>query len=188
MVHYPEIGDSQLSEGSEEAEEEEGMEEEDEEDEDCEGEDEDDEGEDEDELKKKKGGDSQTKKVAMCAGIGSFCDPPEAQGLAHFLEHMLFMGSTEFADEKEYDSYLSKHGGCLNAYTEVEHTCYHFEVKREFLKGALTRFSQFFVSPLVKIEAMERELQAVDSGACYSCLSLLISVFPFKKCPSFAKQ
>ncbi|PQM40259.1 nardilysin-like [Prunus yedoensis var. nudiflora] len=115
--------------------------------------------------RKGKGDASQTKKAAaaMSIGIGSFSDPIEAQGLAHFLEHMLFMGSTEFPDENEYDSYLSKHGGSSNAYTEAEHTCYHFEVKWEFLKGALRRFSQFFVSPLVKIEAMEREVQAVDS-------------------------
>ncbi|KAH9668337.1 nardilysin-like [Citrus sinensis] len=99
----------------------------------------------------------------MCVGMGSFCDPVEAQGLAHFLEHMLFMGSTEFPDENEYDSYLSKHGGSSNAYTETEHTCYHFEIKREFLKGALMRFSQFFISPLMKVEAMEREVLAVDS-------------------------
>ncbi|KAL3829021.1 hypothetical protein ACJIZ3_017823 [Penstemon smallii] len=99
----------------------------------------------------------------MCVGMGSFVDPNEAQGLAHFLEHMLFMGSTDFPDENEYDSYLSKHGGSSNAYTETEHTCYHFEVKREFLKGALTRFAQFFVSPLIKAEAMEREVLAVDS-------------------------
>ncbi|KAH9716769.1 nardilysin-like [Citrus sinensis] len=76
---------------------------------------------------------------------------------------MLFMGSTEFPDENEYDSYLSKHGGSSNAYTETEHTCYHFEIKREFLKGALMRFSQFFISPLMKVEAMEREVLAVDS-------------------------
>ncbi|XP_050368323.1 nardilysin-like [Argentina anserina] len=182
LVHDPEIGEAQLPKGAEqteqaeEEEEEEDKDEDDEEDdddgdddeeddEDSEGEDE--EGEEEDELTKKmkKGGDSQTKKAAaaMCVGIGSFSDPPEAQGLAHFLEHMLFMGSTEFPDENEYDSYLSKHGGSSNAYTEAEHTCYHFEVKPEFLKGALTRFSQFFVSPLVKTEAMEREVQAVDS-------------------------
>ncbi|XP_052184105.1 nardilysin-like [Diospyros lotus] len=112
-----------------------------------------------------KGGASQTKQAAaaMCVGIGSFSDPLEAQGLAHFLEHMLFMGSTDFPKENEYDSYLSKHGGSSNAFTEVEHTCYHFEVKREFLKGALRRFSQFFISPLVKAEAMDREVQAVDS-------------------------
>ncbi|KAF6174379.1 hypothetical protein GIB67_027850 [Kingdonia uniflora] len=62
-----------------------------------------------------------------------------------------------------YDSYLSKHGGFSNAYTEAEHTCYYFDVNREFLNGALKRFSQFFISPLVKAEAMERELEAVDS-------------------------
>ncbi|GMG98165.1 hypothetical protein Nepgr_000005 [Nepenthes gracilis] len=108
---------------------------------------------------------SKTKKAAaaMCVGMGSLSDPYEAQGLAHFLEHMLFMGSMEFPDENEYDSYLSKHGGSSNAYTEMEYTCYHFDVEGEFLYGALRRFSQFFISPLVKNEAMERELLAVDS-------------------------
>ncbi|CAM8952611.1 unnamed protein product [Rhodiola kirilowii] len=130
--------------------------------------DDDDEEDDGEEDEKEDAGDksaSQTKKAAaaMCVGMGSFLDPEEAQGLAHFLEHMLFMGSTGFPDENEYDSYLSKHGGFSNAYTETERTCYHFEVKPEYLEGALKRFSQFFVAPLVKTEAMERELLAVDS-------------------------
>ncbi|XP_048324468.2 nardilysin-like isoform X2 [Ziziphus jujuba] len=173
IVHDPEIypdGPPQHSEAEDmecedddcDGEESEDCEDEDEEDED----DEEDEGEEDNEVKGKgKGVAAQTKKAAaaMCVGVGSFSDPFEAQGLAHFLEHMLFMGSTDFPDENEYDSYLSKHGGSSNAYTETEHTCYHFEVKREFLKGALRRFSQFFVSPLVKIEAMEREVLAVDS-------------------------
>ncbi|KAK9128212.1 hypothetical protein Syun_017009 [Stephania yunnanensis] len=42
--------------------------------------------------------------AAMCVGMGSFSDPAEAQGLSHFLEHMLFMGSTEFPDENEVSS------------------------------------------------------------------------------------
>ncbi|PRQ34787.1 putative insulysin [Rosa chinensis] len=113
-----------------------------------------------------KGGDgaseTKTAAAAMCVGIGSMSDPVEAQGLAHFLEHMLFMGSTKFPIENEFGSYLSKNGGWSNAYTEAEQTCYYFVVKREFLKGALSRFSQFFVSPLMKREAMERELQAID--------------------------
>ncbi|PRQ34797.1 putative insulysin [Rosa chinensis] len=135
-----------------------------EEEEDCEAVEE--EKEEEGDVKRKEeGGASETKKAAaaMCVGIGSFSDPLEAQGLAHFLEHMLFMGSTKFPDENEYASYLSKHGGSSNAYTEAEHTCYYFDVKREFLKGALERFSQFFVSPLMKSEAMAREVQAIDS-------------------------
>ncbi|KAJ4878926.1 Insulinase (Peptidase family M16) family protein [Raphanus sativus] len=172
LIHDPDIypegfpadGQIQMDEDDEEDGEEEEEEEEDSDGsyEDDEDDEEDEEG-DEDEVEGK--GDHQTKKAAaaMCVAMGSFLDPPEAQGLAHFLEHMLFMGSTEFPDENEYDSYLSKHGGSSNAYTEMEHTCYHFEVKREFLQGALKRFSQFFVAPLMKTEAMEREVLAVDS-------------------------
>ncbi|XP_065881361.1 nardilysin-like [Euphorbia lathyris] len=181
------LGNSQDKRGVKEEEEAEddddgddGMEDDDDEDDEMEDDDEDDEGEEEedDEEEEEEGevggtgkgkgkgkGSSQTKKAAaaMCVAMGSFSDPVEAQGLAHFLEHMLFMGSTDFPDENEYDSYLSKHGGSSNAYTEAEHTCYHFEVKPDFLEGALRRFSQFFVSPLVKMEAMEREVLAVDS-------------------------
>jgi nardilysin len=190
LIHDPDIYPEgsvpdQIDEDDEDGEEEDsdGSSEDDDDDEDDEedGEgDEEDEDEDEDEVKGK--GDHQTKKAAaaMCVSMGSFLDPPEAQGLAHFLEHMLFMGSTEFPDENEYDSYLSKHGGSSNAYTEMEHTCYHFEVKREFLQGALKRFSQFFVAPLMKTEAMEREVLAVDSGL--SCLfRTLISLFEIIK-------
>ncbi|KAK3147314.1 hypothetical protein QOZ80_3BG0280840 [Eleusine coracana subsp. coracana] len=132
----------------------------------VEGEEDEEEDEGEPKRRKEKGGAEPVVKkaaAAMCVGMGSFADPPKAQGLAHFLEHMLFMGSSEFPDENEYDSYLSKHGGASNAFTETEYTCYHFEVKREHLKGALDRFSQFFISPLVKAEAMDREILAVDS-------------------------
>ncbi|KAK0597364.1 hypothetical protein LWI29_024553 [Acer saccharum] len=173
LVHDPEIysddaiGNSKaLQNNTEDEEDEDDDEYESEDDEDDDEMDEDEEEEEEEEEgKEKRDSSSQTKKAAaaMCVGMGSFLDPVEAQGLAHFLEHMLFMGSTEFPDENEYDSYLSKHGGSSNAYTETEHTCYHFEVKPEFLKGALMRFSQFFISPLMKMEAMEREVLAVDS-------------------------
>jgi nardilysin len=57
--------------------------------------------------------------AAMAVGVGSFSDPAEMQGLSHYLEHMLFMGSEKFPDENEYDSFLSKHGGSSNAFTEL---------------------------------------------------------------------
>jgi nardilysin len=55
----------------------------------------------------------------MAVGIGSLSDPLHLQGLSHYLEHMLFMGSEQWPDENEYDSYLTKHGGSSNAYTEL---------------------------------------------------------------------
>ncbi|CAO2840084.1 unnamed protein product [Amaranthus hypochondriacus] len=180
VVHDPEIyppsenltTDGECTEEDEEQDDDDGDDlDEDYDDDEEEDDDEDDEDSDDEEddggSKRSKGkkASSQTKKAAaaVCVGMGSFADPYEAQGLAHFLEHMLFMGSAEFPDENEYDSFLSKHGGASNAYTEAEHTCYHFDVKREFLRDALRRFSQFFISPLVKAEAMEREVLAVDS-------------------------
>ncbi|XP_027334300.1 nardilysin-like [Abrus precatorius] len=178
LVHDPEIypegppkhvqNDDEVEDDDDDGDEEEEEEEDDDDDEEDEYEEEGDDDGVQSEVEGReqvKGAAAQSKKAAaaMCVGIGSFSDPYEAQGLEHFLEHMLFMGSEEFPDENEYDSYLSKHGGSSNAYTETEYTCYHFEVKREFLKGSLRRFSQFFISPLVKMEAMEREVLAVDS-------------------------
>lgn len=55
----------------------------------------------------------------MAVGVGSFSDPLELQGLSHYLEHMLFMGSEKYPDENEYDSFLTKNGGSSNAFTEL---------------------------------------------------------------------
>lgn len=57
--------------------------------------------------------------AAMAVGVGSFADPSDMQGLSHYLEHMLFMGSAEFPGESEYTDYLAQHAGTSNAYTEA---------------------------------------------------------------------
>jgi nardilysin len=46
---------------------------------------------------------------------------------------------------------------------QAEQTCYHFDVQPSSLKGALDRFAQFFVAPLVLEGALEREVNSVDS-------------------------
>eukprot|EP00878_Enallax_costatus_P039143 GHUV01044684.1.p1 GENE.GHUV01044684.1~~GHUV01044684.1.p1 ORF type:complete len:210 (+),score=62.21 GHUV01044684.1:129-758(+) len=89
--------------------------------------------------------------AALAVSVGSFSDPSEMPGLSHYLEHMLFMGSEKFPDENEYDSYLTKHGGASNAFTELEFTNYHFDVAPGALHGALDRFAQFFVAPLFQV-------------------------------------
>ena len=106
-----------------------------------------------------------TKKAAaaMCVCTGSFSDPENIPGVSHFLEHMLFMGSEAYPSENEYDSFLSKNGGSSNAYTDTECTNYYFDVQPKGLYGALQRFSAFFVSPLCRADAVDREVQAVES-------------------------
>ena len=62
---------------------------------------------------------------AMSVGTGSGADPPHRQGLAHFLEHALFLGSTQHPDQHAYAAFLAAHGGSANAYTSEEETSVH---------------------------------------------------------------
>ncbi|KAJ2083683.1 metalloprotease [Coemansia sp. RSA 988] len=101
--------------------------------------------------------------AAMDVNVGSLADPPEFQGLAHFCEHLLFMGTEKYPKENDYNEYLSAHGGYANAYTDLEDTCYYFELTYDALEGALDRFSQFFIDPLFTADCTDREVRAVDS-------------------------
>ena len=101
--------------------------------------------------------------ASMAVDVGSLMDPPEVQGLAHFLEHMLFLGTEKYPDVEAYGEYLSQNGGYSNAYTARDHTNYHFQIFPDALEGALDRFSQFFVAPLFTEEFTQREINAVDS-------------------------
>jgi nardilysin len=127
--------------------------------------DDDDDNEDDDDDDKSEGHDRGLRNAAaaMVVGVGSMSDPPECQGMAHFLEHLLFMGSNKYPEENAYDAFMSKHGGSDNAYTELEYTVYHFEIPQENLAKALDMFAQFFTSPLMLESSVERELNSIES-------------------------
>jgi insulysin len=101
--------------------------------------------------------------AALDVNVGHFSDPEEAPGLAHFCEHMLFLGTEKYPDEAEYNAYLNQNGGMSNAYTSMENTNYYFDVKQEFFEGALDRFAQFFIKPLFDQDSTDRELNAIES-------------------------
>lgn len=60
--------------------------------------------------------------VSLSVRVGHWSDPKAVPGLAHFCEHMLFMGNATYPDENEWEVYLSDHGGASNAFTDAEHT------------------------------------------------------------------
>ncbi|XP_060100309.1 nardilysin-like [Heteronotia binoei] len=99
--------------------------------------------------------------LAIC--IGSFCDPDDLPGLAHFLEHMVFMGSEKYPDENGFDTFLKKHGGTDNASTDTERTVFQFDIQKKYFKEGLDRWAQFFIHPLMIKDAIHREVEAVDS-------------------------
>lgn len=101
--------------------------------------------------------------AAMDVNVGFLSDPKEVYGLAHFCEHMLFLGTKKYPNENDYNKFLSEHGGSSNAATYLDHTLYYFDIIPEKLSQALDRFSQFFISPLFTESATEREINAVNS-------------------------
>ena len=109
--------------------------------------------------------DPRTDKAAasLDVNVGSGSDPENRQGLAHFLEHMLFLGTKKYPNPGEYKDFISEHGGGQNAYTSFDHTNYFFDIDKDYLEPALDRFAQFFVAPLFNERYVTRERQVVYS-------------------------
>lgn len=106
-----------------------------------------------------------TTSVVVTVNIGSLAEDKELkfQGLAHFLEHMLFLGSKKYPGIDTYNNLISSNGGTSNAYTENTRTTYHFSIYNNVLDNALDIFSRFFIDPLFDIDSVNKELNAVHS-------------------------
>lgn len=101
--------------------------------------------------------------ASLDVNVGSGSDPEGREGLAHFLEHMLFLGTEKFPDAAEYKEFTAAHGGRDNAYTSYDHTNYFFDIDKDHLEPALDRFSQFFIAPTFTPKYVSRERQVVHS-------------------------
>ena len=94
---------------------------------------------------------------------GSLHDPDNRQGLAHFFEHMLFIGTKKYPEPDSFQNFINANGGGTNAYTSSDHTNYFFDIKNSAFKEGLDRFAHFFINPLLSDEYVDREKNAVHS-------------------------
>lgn len=101
--------------------------------------------------------------ASLSVDIGSGANPKDRAGLAHFLEHMLFLGTDKYPQPGEYKDFISRHGGGDNAYTAFNETNYFFNVDAGFLQPTLDRFAQFFIAPRLNPEYVDREREVVHS-------------------------
>lgn len=101
--------------------------------------------------------------MSLSIQVGSFSDPIEAQGLAHLLEHMMFMGSKNYPAVNHFDQFLNQNAGYTNAETGCENTQFHFEVPMKYSREASQIFASLFQAPKLAKESLEKEKEAVDS-------------------------
>jgi len=107
--------------------------------------------------------DAEKSAAALTVNVGHFDDPAERQGLAHFLEHMLFLGTDNYPDAGEYQHFINHHGGSHNAWTGTEHSSFFFDIDTDYFEQALDRFSDMFRAPLFHADYIEKERQAIEA-------------------------
>ena len=109
--------------------------------------------------------DPETDKSAAALAVyrGSFHETNDRPGLAHFLEHMLFIGTRKYPEVDTFQQFITGNGGSSNAYTALDHTNYFFDIQNSGFPEGLDRFAHFFIDPLLSPEYVEREKNAVHS-------------------------
>ncbi len=101
--------------------------------------------------------------AALALPVGSLEDPNEQLGLAHYLEHMLLMGSKRYPDPDSFSQFLTQHGGSHNASTASYRTAYYLEVENSALAPALDRLSDALAEPLLDKANADKERNAVNA-------------------------
>lgn len=96
----------------------------------------------------------------LWVGAGSRDEEEPIQGISHFIEHMLFKGTTRRTARQIADEIESR-GGHLNAFTDKETTCYNARVLADDLPLAVDVLTDMFRHSLFDPEEIEREKRVV---------------------------
>src|SRR6266851_5975554 len=98
--------------------------------------------------------------VGLWVGTGSRRESPEQNGLSHFIEHMVFKGTSKRSAEDIARS-VDSIGGNLDAFTAKELVCFNTKVLDEHLPRAFDVLSDLVKNPLFKPEHIAKESQVI---------------------------
>lgn len=101
--------------------------------------------------------------AALTLPVGSLENPTEQPGLAHYLEHMVLMGSKRYPQPDNLAEFLKKHGGSHNASTASYRTAFYLEVENDALQPAVDRLADAIAEPLLDPVNADRERHAVNA-------------------------
>ncbi len=95
--------------------------------------------------------------VLVLVGTGSRYEDEKNNGIAHFLEHMFFKGTTKRPNTTDISSEIDGLGADYNAFTGKEYTGYYVKAASEHLKTALDIISDMLINSKFDTEEIERE-------------------------------
>ncbi|WP_166366253.1 pyrroloquinoline quinone biosynthesis protein PqqF [Pseudomonas akapageensis] len=101
--------------------------------------------------------------ATLQVAAGSHDAAPACPGLAHFLEHLFFLGTERFPAEDGLMRFVQRHGGQLNASTRERTTWYFFEVPVAAFAGGLERLSDMLTRPRLALDDQRREREVLHA-------------------------
>ncbi|MDP4536419.1 insulinase family protein [Alkalimonas collagenimarina] len=107
--------------------------------------------------------DAEKSAAALCIRAGHFDDPEHRQGLAHFTEHMLFLGSRKYPVAGSFQHFINHHGGSHNAWTGTEHSTFFLDIEHSHFAEAIERFADMFQQPLFADSYIDKERQSIEA-------------------------
>jgi predicted Zn-dependent peptidase len=95
--------------------------------------------------------------VLVAFDAGARNERPEENGMAHFLEHLVFKGGEKYPTYKDVNETAERLGGALNAYTSHDLVAFHITVRAESAPQAIDLLSDFVGRPRLDPEELDRE-------------------------------
>jgi len=95
--------------------------------------------------------------VLVAFDAGARNERPEENGMAHFLEHLVFKGGVKYTTYKDVNETAERLGGVLNAYTSHDLVAFHITVRAESATPAIDLLSDFVGRPRLDAEELDRE-------------------------------
>jgi predicted Zn-dependent peptidase len=95
--------------------------------------------------------------VLVAFDAGARNERPEENGMAHFLEHLVFKGGEKYSTYKDVNETAERLGGMLNAYTSHDLVAFHITVRAESAPQAIDLLTDFVGRPRLDPEELDRE-------------------------------
>jgi predicted Zn-dependent peptidase len=95
--------------------------------------------------------------VLVAFDAGARNERPEENGMAHFLEHLVFKGGEKYPTYKDVNETAERLGGVLNAYTSHDLVAFHITVRAESAPQAIDLLSDFAGRPRLDADELDRE-------------------------------
>ncbi|MDT8908667.1 pyrroloquinoline quinone biosynthesis protein PqqF [Pseudomonas prosekii] len=101
--------------------------------------------------------------AVLRVAVGSHDAPLAWPGMAHFLEHLFFLGTARFPPEQNLMAYVQRHGGQVNARTSERTTDFFFELPPAVFAGGLERLSDMLADPRLAETDQLREREVLHA-------------------------